>query len=124
MVSPMGSASGSPTLTTHVHVHLLSATTPQTGHHRVRTKCYLQSAMSKNTVASYTSAHCRYLDFCHRSSHQAYPASENTVSLLASLQNLKHQQSNHTGTCQVCVTIILCNRLFPEPFINDMPWLQ
>ena len=74
--------------------------------------------MSKNTVATYTSAYCRYLDFCHRSSHQAYPASENTLCQFAGFlgqQNLKHQQSNHTGTCQVFITIISCNQLFPEP---------
>ena len=80
---------------------------------------YLQSAMSKNTVATYTSAHRRYLDFCHHSSHQAYPASENTLcQLRASLDSrtLSINQSHHT--CRACVTITLCNHSQTPSFVT------
>ena len=80
-----------------VRLHPLQcATTPQTGHHRVGTKCSMLCSIShvKNTVATYTSAYCQYLDFCHRSSHQAYPASENALCQFAGF--LRQQNPHQT----------------------------
>ena len=85
---------------------------------------YLQSAMPKSTVATYTSAHHRYLDFCHCSSHQPYPASEKTLCQFAGFlgqQNLKHQtiKSYLSG-----VQYFYIVQSFPDPFIRNMPRLQ
>ena len=85
---------------------------------------YLQSAVSKNTLSSYSSAHRRYTNFCQRSAACAYPTSEHTLCQFASFlghQHLKYQTIKSYLSGVRYFHIMLSHA---DPFIHDMPRLH
>ena len=86
---------------------------------------YLQSALSKNTMRSYTSSHRRYTSFCSTSgTTRPFPTSESIlcqfVAYLAQ-QHLKHQ----TIKCYLSgIRFYQIIQSHPDPFITNMPKLQ
>jgi hypothetical protein len=84
---------------------------------------YLQSALSKSTMRSYTTSLNQYTSFCSSPGYEPFPMSEQIlcqfVSYLAQLQ-LKHQ----TIKCYLSgIRIYQILRSQPDPFIKNMPKL-
>ena len=121
--------------TDHVHVHLLSATTSQTGRHRVcsmlaifnqpcqknRSHIHISTLPIFRLLSSLISSSVpsileHFMSVCWLPLCQ-FPGFL-YVSLLASLDSRTLSIKSYLRLSS------LCNRLFPEPFICDMPRLQ